>query len=72
MEIMSTAKHRFDICYLDIVGPLPPSATGNRYILTFKDYLSKYVVGTPISQKDAETVARAFFTGCIQSMEPSA
>ena len=33
---------------------------GNKYILTFQDDLSKYVVAAPIGQQDAETVARAF------------
>jgi hypothetical protein len=28
MEIMSTANYPFDKCYLDVVGLLPPSATG--------------------------------------------
>jgi hypothetical protein len=44
MEITSVANHPFD----------------NRYIPTFQDDLSKYVVATPISQHDAETVARVF------------
>jgi hypothetical protein len=65
MEIASTANHLFDKCYLDIVGPLPPSATGNRYILTFQDDLSWYVVATPISQQDAETVARVFVSQVV-------
>jgi hypothetical protein len=65
MEITSTANHPFDKCYLDIVGPLPPLATGNRYILTFQDDLSKYVIATPISQQDAETVARAFVSQVV-------
>jgi hypothetical protein len=60
MEITSTANHPFDKCYLGIVGPLLLSTTGNRYILTFQDDLSKYVVATPISQQDAETVAKVF------------
>ena len=55
MEITSTANHPFDKCYFDIVGPLPPSTKGNRYILTFQDDLSKYVVATPISQQDADS-----------------
>jgi hypothetical protein len=62
---MSTANRPFDKCYLDIVGTLPPSATGNRYILTFQDDLSKYVVATPISQQDAETVARIFVSQVV-------
>jgi len=61
MEIMSTANHPFDKCYLNIVGPLPPSATGNGYILTFQDDLSKYVVADSISQKASETAAIVFF-----------
>jgi len=65
MEITSTANHPFDKCYLDIVGPLPPSATGNRYILAFQDDLSKYVVATPISQQDAETVAMVFVSQVV-------
>jgi hypothetical protein len=55
MELTSTADHPFDKCYLDIVGPLPQSAEGHKYILTFQDDLSKYVVATPIRQQDAET-----------------
>jgi hypothetical protein len=70
MEIMSTANHPFDKCYLDIVGPLPPSATGNRYILTFQDDLSKYVLATPTSQQDAETVAVVCFICCIKIRNP--
>jgi len=65
MEITSTANHPFDKCYLDIVGPLPPSAMGNRYILTFQDDLSKYVVATPIRQQDAETEARVFVSQVV-------
>jgi len=65
MDLMSTANHLFDKCYLDIVGLLPPLTTGNRYILTFQDDLSKYVVATPISQQDAETVARVFVSQVV-------
>ena len=43
-----------------MVGPLPVTLQGNKYILTFQDDLSKYVVAVPIEKQDAETVARAF------------
>ena len=65
MKITSTATHPFDKCYLDIVGPLPLSTAGNKYILTFQDDLSKYVVATPISQQDATTVARVFVSQIV-------
>jgi len=65
MEITTTAEHPFDKCYLDIVGPLPVTQGNSKYILTFQDDLSKYVVAVPIGQQDAETVARAFVTNIV-------
>jgi len=59
MEV-TTAERPFEKCYLDVVGPLPVTQEGNNYILTFQDDLSKYVVAVPITQQDAETVARTF------------
>ena len=43
-----------------MVGLLPVTQGNNKYILTFQDDLSKYVVAIPIGQQDTETVARAF------------
>ena len=60
MEITTTAEHPFEKCYLDIVGPLPVTQGDSKYILTFQDDLTKYIVAIPIVQQDAETVARAF------------
>jgi hypothetical protein len=65
MEITSTANYPFDKCYLDIVGPLPPSATDNRCILTSQGDFRKYVVATPISQQEAETLARVFVSQVV-------
>ena len=59
MEITTTAIHPFEKCYTDVVGPLPITQGNNRYILTFQDDLSKYVVAIPIPQQDAETIAKA-------------
>ena len=61
MDITTTAEHPFDKCYLDIVGPLPVTQGNNKYILTFQDDLSKYVVTVPVGQQDAETVARVLW-----------
>jgi hypothetical protein len=65
VEITPIANHSFDKFYLVIVGPLPPSATGNRYTLTFQDVLNKYVVATPINQLDAQRVARTFVSQIV-------
>jgi len=65
IEITTIAEHPFDKCYLDIVGPLPVTQGNNKYILTFQDDLSKYVVAVPIGQQDAETVARPFVANIV-------
>ena len=60
MQVTMTAESPFEKCYLDVVDPLSVTLQGNKYILTFQDDLSKYVVVVPIEKQDAETVARAF------------
>jgi hypothetical protein len=65
MEITITAKKPFEKCCLDIVGPLPETDRGNKYILSFQDDLSKYVIAVPIRQQDAETIAREFVVHVI-------
>jgi len=60
MEIKTTAEHPFDIYFLDIMGPLHVTQGNEKYILTFQDDLSKYVLAVPIGQQDDETVARVF------------
>jgi transposase InsO family protein len=65
MEITTTATRPFEKCCLDMVGPLPETQEGNKYILTFQDELSKYLVAIPVPRQDAETVARAFVTHII-------
>jgi hypothetical protein len=62
MEITTTANQPFEKCCLDIVGPLTETQKGNKYILTFQDELSKFLVAIPIQRQDAETVAREFVT----------
>ena len=68
MEITTTASKPFEKCSLDIVGPLPETQNGNKYVLTFQDELSKFLVATPIPRQDAETVAREFVSQVILRM----
>jgi hypothetical protein len=62
---MTTTKHPFERCALDIVGPLKEKTLRNKYILTFQDDLSKFLVAVPILQQDVETVARAFVLNVV-------
>ena len=45
---------------LDILGPLPETNQGNKYVLVVGDYFTKWVEAYPIPDEKAETVARTF------------
>ena len=60
MEITTTARHPFEKCALEEVAPMTEAVSGNKYILTCQDDLSKFLVAMPIPQQDTETVAREF------------
>ena len=42
---------------LDILGPLPTSNLGNKYILIVADYFSKWIEAFPMPNQEAHTVA---------------
>ena len=53
---------------LDILGPLPTSVRGNKYILIVGDYFTKWVEAYPLENQKAETVAEVFvreFVSCF-------
>ena len=43
---------------MDIVGPLPRSRSGNKYILTICDYATRYLEAIPLSSTEAKRIAR--------------
>ena len=45
---------------LDILGPLPTSKRGNKYILIVGDYFTKWVEAYPLQDQRAETIAMVF------------
>ncbi|KAL5965979.1 Transposon Ty3-I Gag-Pol polyprotein [Taenia solium] len=50
---------------IDIMGPLPLTKRGNRYILVMVDYFTKVPEAEAMKSQDAETVASAFFNRWI-------
>ena len=50
---------------IDIMGPLPITDRGNRYVLVIMDYFSKWVEIFPMPNMLASTVARLLFDGWI-------
>ena len=56
------AQRPFDLVSMDILGPLPTTLNGNRYLLIFTDYLTRWVEAIPLVDQKAETIAREFVT----------
>lgn len=44
---------------MDLIGPLPLTEHGNRYILTVVDFATRYPLALALKQTDSETVAEA-------------
>ena len=51
---------RFSVVHLDIVGPLPKSHDGHRFLLTCFDRTSRWLEAYPLQQASAPEVASAF------------
>uniref|UniRef100_A0A6V7LZN9 RNA-directed DNA polymerase n=1 Tax=Bracon brevicornis TaxID=1563983 RepID=A0A6V7LZN9_9HYME len=60
MVVYDAPESPFEQCAMDIVGPLTESESGNKYILTFQDALTKFSKAIAIPNQEAATVARAF------------
>ena len=59
MQIADTPKKAFEKVQMNIVGPLPVTKGGNKYLLTLQDNLTKYSDAIPLSVIDSITVAIA-------------
>jgi hypothetical protein len=55
----------FEKCNVDIIGPLSTSDSGNRYILTVQDDLSKCRIAVPMKEQTAKEVSKAFVENLI-------
>ncbi|XP_048512598.1 uncharacterized protein LOC125501328 [Athalia rosae] len=59
MVLTDTPGASFDKISMDIVGPLPTSPSGNEYILTIQDQLSKYCLAIPLETTTSAKIAEA-------------
>lgn len=59
--IYAKNKHQqaFEIVSIDTVGSFTKTINGNRYAVTIQCALTKYLIATPIREKEPNTIARA-------------
>jgi transposase InsO family protein len=50
-------SHPFEFVGVDVVGPFPPTERGNRYVVVFTDYLTRWVEAFAVVEHTAESVA---------------
>ena len=53
--------------YIDLVGPLPESTTGNKYIMSVSDGFSRFVNLYPLPSKHGIGVAKVLVDGIIKT-----
>ena len=49
---------------MDLIGPLPTTPRGNKYIVTLTDYFSKWAEAAPLPDKTALGVATFIYSVC--------
>ena len=47
---------------MDLIGPMPETPRGNKYIITLTDYLSKWAEAAPLPDKTAAGVAKFIYS----------
>lgn len=62
VPIAQTFEHSrpLELVSLDIVGPLPTTRKGNKYLLTFIDHFTCYAEGILLPDQTAESTVKAF------------
>ncbi|XP_042891620.1 uncharacterized protein K02A2.6-like [Penaeus japonicus] len=58
-------REKFERVHLDLVGLLPISNEGSKYVLTVIDVLTRFLIAVPIKSKEAKEVAQAFITHVV-------
>ena len=59
LELYPSALEPWELCSMDFMGPFPVTEKGNRFLLVFIDYLSRYVELVSRPNREAVGVAEA-------------
>ncbi|CAB3402465.1 unnamed protein product [Caenorhabditis bovis] len=60
LEQLPTATRPFERVHADVVGPLPETLTGNKYIFVFVCAFTKFIIAEVMANQRADTLARIF------------
>ena len=54
---------------MDLIGPMPETPRGNKYIVTLTDYFSKWAEAAPLPDKSAIGVAKFIYSVSSESVK---
>lgn len=60
VKLIEQPDSRFTIIHMDIMGPLPETVTGYKYILSIKDRFTKYIVLINLKSITSASILEAF------------
>lgn len=58
MKFEKKANFPFEIIAMDLIGPLPRSKSGHRWLLVITDFLTKYVILQPFREATAAAISK--------------
>ena len=59
------SPYQFHTVCIDIVGPLPETANGNKWILTMSDRFTRWPIAVPLRDTKARSVCDALFASLL-------
>ena len=62
---INVAEYPFHMMGMDILGPLKQTINGNKYILVFTDYLTRWPEAFAIKNREAKTIAKVFINEIV-------
>lgn len=64
-------KKSFEMVAMDVLGPLPRSRTGNKYIIVGTDLFTKWMIARALPEQNAEAVAEfLLYEICLEYSMP--
>ncbi|HBK71150.1 MAG TPA: hypothetical protein DDZ39_05755 [Flavobacteriaceae bacterium] len=65
LKPISSPSTPMETTAMDIMGPLPETTKGNKYILVFSDYFTKWPEAKALPDQKAQTIAKVFIEDII-------
>ncbi|KHJ86189.1 integrase core domain protein [Oesophagostomum dentatum] len=70
LDRFETPSRPFQRVHSDIVGPLPLTLVGNKFVIVFVDAFSKFIIVEPIPDQKATTITNVFINRFVSRFGP--